>query len=86
MSSAQARRHYLVVWGVVVLVRGDREVARWPLELPGATVDLGTIDHLSRLQIAAKRLGCEVRLARLCPRVWELLDLAGLSDWVEVER
>ena len=86
MSSAQARRHYLVVRGVVVLVRGDREIARWPLELPGATVDLGTIDHLSRLQLAARQLGCEVRLAHLCPHVWELLDLAGLSDWAEVER
>ena len=75
-----------MVRGVVVLVRGDREVARWPLELPGATVDLGTIDYLSDIQLAAKRLGCEVRLAHLCPRVWELLDLAGLRDWVEAER
>lgn len=72
--------------GVVVLVWGDREVGRWPLELPGASVDLATIDHLSRLQLAAKRLGCEVRLAHLCPRVCELLDLAGLGDWVKVER
>lgn len=86
MSSGHARRHYLVVRGVVVLVRGDREVGRWPLELPGATVDLATIDHLSRLQLAARRLGCELRLAHLCPRVYELLDLAGLSNWVEVER
>ena len=75
-----------MVRGVVVLVRGDREVGRWLLDLPGATVDLGTIDHLSRLQLAARQLGCEVRLAHLCPRVYELLDLAGLSNWVEVER
>ena len=75
-----------MVRGLVVLLRGDREVARWPLELPGTSIDLGTIDHLSRLQLAAKWLGCEIRLADLCPRVRELLDLAGLGNWVEVER
>lgn len=85
MNSGRARRQYVVVRGVVVLVRDDREVGQWPLELPGTTVDLDTIDHLSRLQLAARRLGCEVRFVRVCPRLRELLDLAGLGDWVEVE-
>ncbi len=71
---------------MVVLVRDDREVARWALEVPGPTVDLATIDYLSRLQLAAKRLGYAIRLTALCPHLRELLDLAGLGDWVEVER
>ncbi len=75
-----------MVRGVVVLVRDDQEVDRWPLEVPGRTVDLTTIEYLSRLQLTAKRLGYEIRLARLSPRVHELVDLAGLGDWVEVER
>lgn len=75
-----------MVRGLVVLVRGDSELARWPLEVPGTTSDVGTIGHLSRVQLAARRLGYEVRFAHLCPRLRELLDLAGLGDWVEVER
>jgi hypothetical protein len=75
-----------VVIGLVVLVRSDQELGRWPLEVRGTTVDLATIDDLSRLQLMAKRLGCEIRLAHLCPRVRELLELAGLTGWVEVER
>jgi hypothetical protein len=74
-----------VVRGVVVLVQAERELARWPLELPHARVDLRTIDYLARLQLVAKAAGCEVRLSDLCPRVRELLDLAGLADWVWVE-
>lgn len=75
-----------MVRGSVVLVRDDREVGRWPLDLPGTTVDLATVDYLSRLQLTVKRLACEIRLAHLCPRLRELLDLAGLGHWVEAER
>ena len=74
-----------MVRGVVVLVWADREVGRWPLELPGRAVDLGTIDYLARLQLIARQADCEIRFAQLCPRVKELLDLAGLGDWVWVE-
>lgn len=75
-----------MVRGVVVLVEGDREVARWPLDLAGDAIDVGAVDYVACLQLAAKRLGLSIRVAHLCPRVRELLDLAGLGDWVEMER
>jgi hypothetical protein len=65
----------------VVLVRGDVEVARWPLAQV-TRPDLSAIDELARLQLAAQRLGCSIRLSDACGYLWELLDLAGLTDVV----
>lgn len=75
-----------MVRAVVVFVRDGREVGRWPVDVPATTVDLATVDRLARLQLAAKRLGGEIRVTAVAPRVRELLDLAGLGDWIEVER
>ena len=61
---------------VVVLVRGEREVGRWPVECD--RVDLDVIDHLARTQLSAKRLGCDIRLEVVCPGLRGLLDLVGL--------
>ena len=41
--------------------------------------DLGTVDALARLRLAARRAGYELRLARVPPQLTELVDLAGLS-------
>jgi ABC-type transporter Mla MlaB component len=68
---------------VVVLVRDGVEVARWPLETR-EHLDLAVIDDLARVQLGARRMGCTVRLERVCPQLRELLDLSGLR--VEVER
>ncbi len=68
----------------VVLVRGGTEVASWPLtgeERP----DLCTVDTLARLQLAAGRLGCSIRLRDTCSELAALLDLAGLADLVPAE-
>jgi hypothetical protein len=62
----------------VVLVRGDVEVASWPLP-PGGSPDLSVIDRLARLQVAARRAGCSVRLRDAPSQLRELIDLAGLS-------
>ena len=62
---------------MVVLVRGEREVGRWPIT--SDRVDLGTVDHLARTQLSAKRLGCEIRLEQGCPLLRGLLDLVGLT-------
>lgn len=86
MSSPCAGRLHVVVSAVVVFLRDDLEVRRWPLDLPAAGVDFTTVDHLARLQLTARRLGGEIRLTAVSPRLRELLDLAGLGDWVEVQR
>jgi hypothetical protein len=38
------------------------------------------VDELARLQLAAGRLGCSIRLRGACVELRELLDLVGLSD------
>ena len=63
---------------LVVLLRGDHEVARWPVERGGRPV-LEVVEELARLQLAARRLGCEIRLRNPCARLAELLELVGLK-------
>jgi hypothetical protein len=65
----------------VVLVRGGAEVASWPLP-EGRCPDLSVIDRLARLQLAARRLGCSIRLRDAPGRLRELIDLAGLDGIV----
>jgi hypothetical protein len=65
----------------VVLLRGDAEVASWPLAA-GTPPDLSVVDHVARLQLAARRLGCSIRLRDACGQLWELLDLTGLAGVV----
>jgi hypothetical protein len=67
----------------VVLVRGNAEIARWALGGPGRP-DLGVVDRLARLQLAARRLGCSIRLEAPCAELAELLVLAGLDEIVVV--
>jgi len=65
----------------VVLVRGDAEVAWWPLPA-GQNPDLWVVDQLARLQLAARRLGCSLRLRDAPTELRELIELAGLSGIV----
>ena len=44
--------------------------------------DLALVDALARLQLAARRLGYEVRLVDPCPQLCELLHVVGLADVV----
>ena len=64
---------------MVLLVRGDAEIASWPLTGCGRP-DLSVVDHLVRLQLVARRLGCAIRLRDACRELTELLDLAGLGE------
>ena len=66
---------------IVVLVRGDAELASWPLPGRGRP-DLGAVEALARLQLAARRLGCSIRLRDACVELSELLELCGLSEVV----
>ncbi len=69
-----------MIVATVVLVCGDgAEVASWPLVCAGRP-DVGTVDQLGRLQLAARRLGCAVRLRDACPELCDLLDLCGLGE------
>ncbi len=63
----------------MVLVCGRTEVASWPLTGHGRP-DLSAVDALARLQLAARRLGCSIRLRDACAELTELLDLVGLLD------
>lgn len=63
----------------VVLVRGEVEVASWPLVVTGRP-DVTVADELARLAVAARRLGCSIRLRNASGELVELLDLLGLAD------
>ena len=65
----------------MVLLRDGEEVGSWPLLCAGAP-DLGVVDELARLQLAARRQGCSIRLRRAGPELVALLALAGLGDVV----
>lgn len=48
-------------------------------------VTLRTIDSLARLQLAARRIGCEIRLRSASSELLELLAFVGLRDVLRVE-
>jgi hypothetical protein len=47
-----------------------------------APADLGAVDSLARLQLAARRLGCGLRLTRASSELQQLLGCVGLADVV----
>lgn len=49
-------------------------------DLAGIEPDAVTVDALARLQLAAHRLGCEVRLRHASDELRELIDFLGLTD------
>jgi hypothetical protein len=63
---------------VVLVVHGDVEVVLG--RVVGLRPDLALVDALARLQLAARRLGCSIRLHDPCEELRELLELAGLAE------
>ena len=63
---------------MVVLARDGVEIVSWPLEVRG-TVDLGVVDDLARLQLAARRMGCSIKLRDACDELSALLAFLGLA-------
>jgi hypothetical protein len=47
--------------------------------------NLATIDQLARLELAARQLGCQLRLRHASAALLELIELAGLEDVLRVE-
>jgi hypothetical protein len=64
---------------VVLVLEGDVEVVLWRMDgMPDP--DLGVVDALARLQLAARQVGGAIRLRNPCDRLRALLDLVGLSS------
>jgi ABC-type transporter Mla MlaB component len=49
-------------------------------DVAGVEPDAVTVDALSRLQLAAMRRGCAIRLRCASPALLELVELMGLSN------
>ena len=63
----------------VVLLCGRSEVATWAL-MDTRRPDLSLVDELARLELAARRLGCSIRLRHACPELCGLVELVGLGQ------
>lgn len=66
-----------VTLALVTLVHGDTDLPFG--RVVGRDPDLAVVDALARLQLAAGRVGCSIRLRAVCPHLAELVDLAGLT-------
>ena len=49
-------------------------------DLSGVEPDAGTIDALARLQLGARRTGCQIRLRNASDELVELVAFMGLED------
>ena len=49
-------------------------------DVSGIAPDAVAVDALARLQLAARRHGCQVRLRHAPPELAELVDFMGLAD------
>ncbi len=49
-------------------------------DVRGVEPDAVTVDALARLQLAARRRGCQVRLCRASSELLELVDFMGLKN------
>ena len=59
----------------------ERSAARIVLcDVRGVEPDAVTVDALARLQLAARRRGCQVRLRYASDELRELVDFMGLRD------
>jgi hypothetical protein len=56
-----------------------------PYDVGGLPADVRTLDALARLQLAARRLGFELRLRDASRELLALVDLAGLAGVLRVE-
>ena len=61
-----------------LLEKGRAEIAL--CDVSGVPPDAVTVDALARLQLAARRHGCQVRLCHASSELLELLAFMGLAD------
>jgi STAS domain len=62
---------------VVLVVDGHATVAAWPVER--SRFDLALVDAIARLELAARRRGCSVRVVDPSGELLALLELVGLA-------
>jgi hypothetical protein len=62
---------------IVVRTPADIEVVHWPVTA-ASSGDLAVVDALARLQLAARRFGCALRLRGGEDDLLGLIDLVGL--------
>jgi ABC-type transporter Mla MlaB component len=55
-------------------------------DVSGVEPDAVTVDALARLQLAARRYECQVRLRGASPALLELVEFMGLSEVVAASR
>ena len=75
-------------YAVVVIRRGRANAVSWRFE-GGSCPDLGVVDWLARLRLAARRAGWAMSVHEVRPDLWALLELVGLdllASGVEVRR
>jgi ABC-type transporter Mla MlaB component len=61
-----------------LLAATQPEVVR--CDVTGVAADAVTVDALARLQLAAQRSGCRVRLRNASADLLDLVDFMGLTD------
>ena len=66
------------------ILRASRAAAAL-CDVAGVQPDAVTVDALARLQLGARRHGCEVRLRNASPALLDLVDLMGLTDVIGEE-
>lgn len=71
-------REVVGVERAVVLVIDDVEIPVWHLDAR-RQVDFSVLDAICRLQLAAKRMGWQIRLQNPCGEMLLLLRFAGLD-------
>ena len=62
-----------------VLLRGSEARVAF-CDVTGVAPDAVTVDALARLQLAARRFGCTVRLRHASPELLRLVAFMGLED------
>ena len=55
------------------------------VDVHAAAPNLGVLDTIARLQLAARRQGCSIRLCNTTRALRELIELVGLSDVLLLE-
>ena len=59
---------------------GDAPVDEALCDVRGVEPDAATVDALARLQLAARRRGCRVRLRHASPALLDLVAFMGLTE------
>jgi ABC-type transporter Mla MlaB component len=62
------------------VLAGSRQASAVFCDVAGVPSDAITVEALARLQLAAKRNGCRIRLRNAPPELLDLVALMGLSD------